>query len=367
MKKKRGKRGFKHHVRRIHDAILVKKPIAILFLIIFFLLLIFVFRGIFENIFFREGGIDNCGDGTFYDTCSLNKPYFCEKGIIIEKASICGCKQGFTKNVDSCFSKYSNDSKEISFDYVINGKREKIDFVAYKGVVDYLYSAPRIIFYEGTERPSRVDFKLKHINEEIQRESLMPLVVEIENKAKNKEDQMRIAVSLVQNIPFELPNKTINIFNNYSVNYSRYPYEVLYDNKGVCGEKSELLAFLLREIGYETVLFYYKNENHEAIGIRCPVRYSFNNTGYCFIETSGPAIISDDEIDYANGITLWSNPEIMLISKGISLGDDLLEYRDAENFKKIRKSLKDGRLTDEERDEYEKLKIRYGLVDVYGL
>jgi len=37
---------------------------------------------------------------------------------------------------------------------------------------------------------------------------------------------------------------------------------VLYEDKGVCGEKSLLLAYLLRELGYGVVLFEFKPENH---------------------------------------------------------------------------------------------------------
>jgi len=127
---------------------------------------------------------------------------------------------------------------------------------------------------------------------------------------------------------------------NNSVNYSRYPYEVLYDQKGICASKSELMVFLLREIGYETVFFYYKSENHDSVGIKCPEEYGLLNTSYCFVETTSPSIITDYEIVYLGGVKLTSYPEIMNISKGNSL-EYMYEYKDANRLKKIRKGIEE--------------------------
>ena len=62
-----------------------------------------------------------------------------------------------------------------------------------------------------------------------------------EKLSKSKDEQLRIAVSLVQNIPYDWDNY-------YTGELGKYPYEVLYQNKGVCGEKSQLIIFLLREV-----------------------------------------------------------------------------------------------------------------------
>jgi len=362
----REKKGFKHHVKKIRDVISVKKPLAFLFLIVFCLLFIIVLGTFFADVFTNFPNKNPiCGDGSFYDTCSLIKPYFCEQGSLVKKAFLCGCVEGFTKEGNSCISNYHKKPRNISLEYILNGKESKIDFIVYEEMADYLFELPRTLLYQGGEKPSRVDFKLKYINEDLQREFLLPLVVEIQNRAKNKEDQMRIAVSLVQNIPFGASSEIVNFSGGHSVNYSRYPYEVLYDKEGVCGEKSELLVFLLRELSYGVVIFYHRLENHESVGIKCPVRYSLKQSGYCFVETSGPTIISDDELDYVRGIKLKSSPEIMFISEGISLRGDLKEYDDAEKFQAIRESFRDGRLSSEEKYTYNNLKEKYGFEEVY--
>ena len=207
----------------------------------------------------------------------------------------------------------------------------------------------------------RSDFKLRNINNQEQKQLILPLLIEIENAAKSKEEQVRIAISIVQNIEFGESNLTLNLPGGNEIVHSRYPYEVLYDEKGVCGEKSELLAFLLKEMGYGVVFFYYQEENHEALGIKCPVKYSVDNTGYCFIETTGASIMTDTEIKYAGGVELMSTPEIILVSNGEGLGNDMYEYEDAKDIINLRDNgfvlFREAKLN--------KLKEKYGLADMY--
>ena len=286
-----------------------------------------------------------CGDGTFQNTCSLTKPFFCLDRILIESSSTCGCPDGFIKKENLCLSNLQKESKRISLKYVLKGQENSIEFTTYNEVTNHLSSISRTIVYSGDEISSRADFKLKSINEEIQRDFLLPLVIAIQNSAKSKEDQARIAISIVQNIPFGGSNKTIN-FGEQSVDYFRHPYEILSERQGVCGEKVELLAFLLREIGYGTAFFYFPKENHEALGIKCPVKKSLEKSGYCFVETTSPSIITEKEINYVGIGKLSSSFQIFLISDGISLEKNLYEYKDAKRMNRIRKSFekRDGRL-----------------------
>jgi hypothetical protein len=328
------------------------------FLIILLVIMILVLVAIY--IAYKSSKILACNDGTIYDSCSLIKPYYCEEGVLIEKASVCGCSNLTKISGDACISNYQTNPKNISLDYVLRGEKGEINFTVYQGMYDYLSKVPRSIYYTGNETPSRADFKLKNMNEEEQRELLLPLVVKIQEITRNKNDQMRIAISLVQNIDFGFSNKT-NLFIGNGINYSRYSYEVLYDEQGICGEKSALLAFLLREIGYNVSLFYYAQENHEALGMACPISESFDKTGYCFVETTGPAILSDDSIEYVDGVTLDSEPQIMELSEGNSLGKNLYEYQDAEMMKRLRQ----WKFILFRKSKLEKLREKYGLIEQY--
>lgn len=332
----------------------------ILFLIIILSLVIVIEIKIPDKIIF-------CGDGTFNNLCSLRKPYVCLDNVLVEKASVCGCPEDLTIQGDFCFSKYQTYSKEITLNYILRGEEKQLNFVVYKGLVDYLSDLPKSISYDEKLEPSRRDFKIRNINEEEQRNLLLPLVTKIQNIAQNKEDQVRIAVSIVQKIYYEDSGNVMNLQNGDSFVHSRYPYEVLYDTTGICEGRSELLAFLLREMGYGVVLFYYPIENHEAIGIKCPIEYSLNNSGYCFIETTGPSIISNSQDYYLGGGKLSSNPEIMLLSEGISLGENLYEYQDAKNLIEINSIIEQkGQINLFQSIKLKSLLKKYGLIDIYN-
>ncbi len=330
-------------------------------LIIFFSIIIlgFFFSIFLESIlsFFES----SCGDGTTHRMCSEDKPYYCDKGKIIEKASICGCPENTSISLDSCFSKYETHPKKVNFEYVLDGDKRYINVLLYEGVSNYLNSLSPAITYLGGEEPSIRDFKLKKIDDNVQKIYLLPIVVEIQNREKSKINQARIAISLVQRIPYGFSLENLSFFGE-EISHSRYPYEVLYDNEGICGEKSELLAFLLREIGYEVVIFRYKEENHEAVGIRCPVEESFKNTGYCFVETTFPSILSSYDYNFLGNLSLNSTPEIIFISDGSSLGKNIDEYSDSEDWFRINKiAEEEGEIWGLNYIKYEKLIEKYGL------
>lgn len=312
-----------------------------------------------------QEAIQTCGDGSFYNTCDLNKPYYCNTDamLLVENATLCGCPDGMSKTGDICYSPYQTEPKEISLKYVLRGEEQYLNLTVYKGLADYISTLPKTINYQPGEKPLRSDFKLRSINNEEQRQLLLPLLIAIQNTADNKEDQVRIAVSIVQNIEFGESEKSQALPGTNNIIYSRYPYEVLYDGKGICEEKSELLAFLLKEMGYGVVFFYYQDENHEALGIKCPPRYSIDNTGYCFIETTGPSIITDSEIEYTGGVKLTSDPEIILVSNGEGLGYDMYEYADAEEMIKLR----NGDFVLFKENSLNNLKEKYGLVETYRI
>ena len=328
------------------------------FLIILFVVMALTLIAIY--VAYQSNKISICNDGTFYNTCSSIKPYYCEEGVLVEKASICGCRELTTESKIAYMTKYQTNPTSMSLDYIIRGEKGEINFTVYEGMYDYLLNVPRSIDYSPEEIPSRADFKLKNMDEEEQRELLLPLVVKIQEITDDKNDQMRIAISLVQNIDYGFSNKT-DSFLGKKINHSRYGYEVLYDGQGICGEKSTLLAFLLREMDYRVSLFYYAEENHEALGIACPISKSFDNTGYCFIETTGPAILSDGSIEYVGGITLDSEPQIMVLSEGNSLGRNLYEYKDAE----IMRSLRQGKFILFRNSKLKNLQEKYGLIEKY--
>ena len=183
------------------------------------------------------------------------------------------------------------------------------DFEVYGGVNDYLAGLDRSMSYYYV-LPTTKDFILRDLNNDVQRAYLNPLVDKIKAKSDEPNEQARIIINMVQGIPYDWDS-----FENNDVD-GRYPYEVLYDNKGVCMEKADLMAFLLREIGFGVVIFEFELESHRAVGIKC--NNGNYNTDYCFIEATDYYPIGSIPTGYVGGADIRNAvPEIVVISEGL--------------------------------------------------
>ena len=43
-----------------------------------------------------------CEDGTLFDSCSNNKPFYCYQGQLLKKAATCGCPEGYKIAFQDC-------------------------------------------------------------------------------------------------------------------------------------------------------------------------------------------------------------------------------------------------------------------------
>jgi hypothetical protein len=165
------------------------------------------------------------------------------------------------------------------------------------------------------------------LENDYQNDNIRPLIELIRKSSTNPDDQAKIAISLVQHIPYNW-----NKFYGASMDWF-YPYETLYNDKGVCADKSLLLAYLLNELGYDTVLFEFSG--HMAVGVKCVSNYGFYDTGYAFIETTRPTIITYIPDTYVSGFKVTSNPHIIHLNGGKKALDVSTEYRDAIKMKQL--------------------------------
>lgn len=267
-----------------------------------------------------------CADGTKYGECSSKKPYYCMDGALVKRAAVCGCPKNAIISGESCVSVLETGPINATLSYVLRGAANSVSLVTYSGLDTYLSKLPA--YSCDPVCPSGTNVSLGYINQEDQGEYLKELVENIKSRSANRDDQARIAISMVQKIPLDALVVAVN-------GKGRYPYEVIYDGKGSSAEKSRLLAFLLRELGYGVVLFNYEAEKHMALGIKCPAQYSYLGSGHCFVETAEPAIITDNESAHKGVAKLVSVPEIIKITSGASLDSVSEEYADALEWNRI--------------------------------
>ena len=202
----------------------------------------------------------------------------------------------------------------------------------------------------------------EYINDTTERPYLNDLVYAIQAKTTNHEDQARIAISLVQNIPYDTTEST-KLKAGRTVR-EQYPYETLFNNKGVCEEKSLLLAYLLRELGFGVALFSYTQENHMALGVASPLPYSYTNSGYAFIETTAPTIPTDSSGSYIGVGKLYSVPLIFPLSSGATFMSISSEFNDAKTFENLttQSDSHNGSLPEDQYNQWMALSNKYGLI-----
>lgn len=243
--------------------------------------------------------------------------------------------------------------KNVTLTFRYENSNWTFNYTVYQGLNDYLAGLDDSIsgYYVLTK-----NFIMRDIDQKHQKELLSPLIDVIQDFADNKDDQARIAVSIVQNIPYDYEEA------NALLRDTKYPYEVLYNLKGVCGEKSCLLTFMLRELGFGVAIFEFEDDNHRAVGIECPIEYSYRDSGYCFVESTKPVIITFSESNYTNVGKLGSC-EVIEICQGYSFGSVSEEYYDAiEYYNLIEKSNRnDGILNHNDYDRWLELKNKYGI------
>jgi TPR repeat len=263
-------------------------------------------------------GTQSSGNG-IASTGTLPVPMNTPAGVVLKSTPL----QDVTGQVPVRYQALKTGAVSRSFPYVMRGEPGTIDLILYKGVNDETGKADPYC-YVGKE-----DRYQKFIDLPVQGQFLLPLVDAIRSKTSDPDDQVRIAVSLVQKIPYDE-----DVINSDSLEI-RYPYQTLFDNKGVCCEKSVLLAYILRELGYGTVLFDFPEEQHTAVGIKVVTQYSYKNTGYAFIETTTPSIISNGNGDYPGFGRIQSAPEVLPVAAGRSFDSIKEEWEDSAEWDRI--------------------------------
>lgn len=307
-----------------------------------------------------------CGDRTSYGECATIKPYYCEQGKLVENAFYCGCPESGTQKGELCVYKYQEDSKELTLNYILDGKKEEINFTVYNSLNEYLSNLESSFITEVGTNPTIADFKWRNLDNPYQKDLLNGLIIAIQNKADNSLDQARIAISLVQGLDYGSSEKNVTLQYGVQLTDTRYPYETLSSKQGLCGEKSELLSFLLKGLGYDVILFRYFTENHEVVGIRCPIENSLYGSGYCFIEATRPSIITDNSGEYFGIGKLLSKPSIIEINEShliLGLPEGLEEYKDSIKWQKLYSDVSHsgGKISNRDYNELNRLMIKYGL------
>jgi hypothetical protein len=217
-------------------------------------------------------------------------------------------------------TEYQTLPKTVLYSYYTDASRKSLSLTTYGGFAEYLSG-------RRTASLSVKEAVLERMENPLQKLNLQPLVDAIKNRSPNPDGQAKIAISLVQHLPFNAKRS----FQQPSEWY--YPYETVYGNKGTAADKSLLLAYLLKELEYDTIVFDYSSSM--AVGVKCSPDYDYFNTGYAFIDVTKPTIITYvPDTEYGGG-GISPNPRIIHVNEGKRTLDVSSEYRDALQLKHL--------------------------------
>lgn len=207
-------------------------------------------------------------------------------------------KSGFEELGNSKQSNLKYDFELFKYEYIINllVKKEIYNQTA--------LLTKTMLVKEGEELSSKKFYNLfLHDKKDIV--ILKNILNQINKRSIGKDfDEVQVIVNFVQSIPYEEAKE------------QKYPIETLYLNKGDCSDKSILLAKLLDLAGFNTCLFVFNNAKHMAVGIASDDKESAYRSGYIYIESTGYNPIGDIPKEFAGGIKIEEEPEILTITRG---------------------------------------------------
>lgn len=199
-----------------------------------------------------------------------------------------------------------------------------ITFETYSGLSNEYADMPETYYTDFTK-----EVILPRINDDRQDQYLSVLVDSIRDETSDRKEQAMVAIELVQHIPYDKYKADTAIT---TMDWS-YPYTTLHTERGVCADKSILLVYMLKKLGYDTVLFNF--DQHMAVGIKCSPLYDFEDSGYAYIETTGTTIPTYVPTQFVGGYLIPDEFEVVYVTSGGSSIDFSEEFRDAKRLKEL--------------------------------
>jgi TM2 domain-containing membrane protein YozV len=247
--------------------------------------------------------------------------------------------------------------------YILRGKNRHVQFTLFQGVNDYLTINKPNYYDKNNEL-----YWKELIHDEVQQKYLAGLVRQIKKETDTRDDQARIAISIAQQIYYDK-----NLDTRFKEYGYYYPYQTIFKDSGACADKSFLLAYILKELGYGVALLKFDLEKHVVVGIKAPAQYTYKNTGYAFVDPVCNCIIPTyDKQEYGEDpedpMYLNSTPTVVIISDGVSFDSIGEEYQDAVVFDRLYQLAQknDQKLShDDYYYTWQPLSQKYGCAQVY--
>lgn len=172
--------------------------------------------------------------------------------------------------------------KVYSFFY--GGKNYDMNLLLYEDLYDY-YRASSTNTYSG----SLNSFLTNFATDEKQQDAIKQITSFAKEQNLTRQQEMELMLSFVCQMPYD-DSKLYSTDGSW-----QYAYQTLYENTGVCADKTLLAAALLKDLDYEVALLDFESDQHMALGLKCDEpRYG----SYCFVEVANVYYASFNPINY---------------------------------------------------------------------
>jgi hypothetical protein len=165
----------------------------------------------------------------------------------------------------------------LTYNYV---ESDYIYTVTYTEINDYFKEKEHYYYLDPQELYDKLLYN------EIQDTYMSDLISRIKTTYGSDENRAKMIISMVQKMPYDTTNYERDRYDWH------YPYETVHIGGGVCSDKSILMAYLLFKLDFDVVIFEFDDERHSAVGIRCDPEYDYMDTGYAYVETTRPSIVT---------------------------------------------------------------------------
>ena len=130
------------------------------------------------------------------------------------------------------------------------------------------------------------------------------------------DEYVELLAAYVQSIPYD-HEKVASIERA-----PRYPVETVVENKGICSDKTVLLAGLLSHEGYACAVLHFAKENHVTVGLPAPKGFDFMGCGYAVVETTAISYIGSSSTEYG---VCANRPKVFPIGHGTKMYEGIRE------------------------------------------
>jgi hypothetical protein len=199
------------------------------------------------------------------------------------------------------FQDYSFDIDTVTYNLKLNINRK---------IANEYENSVKFYSYNGSNPPMNweIDYYTMFLDTEQDEQIIEELSEILSSDLIEEKDFVAKAVLFVQGaVEYDFDK-----LNNLKESEVNYPYESLYLKRGICSEKSLLLAKLLIQNNFNICFFLFPKANHMALGIKVSHSEGSYGTNYCFIESTDYSPIGEIPDTMLGGVVLDNSPGLVI-------------------------------------------------------